>query len=259
MNRLTGKRVIVTGGGSGIGAAIAMRFAAEDASVLIADRHGAAGGAVRDGIVSAHPRATVAAVKTDVADAQSVAAMVEGANALIGVPDVLIANAGINVFGEPLATSDADWARCMAIDLEGVWRCCRAVLPGMLAADGGAIVTMASTHAVQVMRDTFPYPVAKHGLIGLTRALALQYADRGITVNAISPGFIDTPLNVAYFGSFPDPAEARRATERKQPVGRLGRADEVAAVAVLLASDEARFICGANIVIDGGVGIRMYE
>jgi len=163
------------------------------------------------------------------------------------------------VFGEPLSITDADWRRCMAVDLEGAWHCSRAVLPGMIERRQGAIVNIASNHALQVIKGTFPYPVAKHGLIGMTRALALEYADRGLVINAISPGFIDTPSTQRYFAGLPDPEGARRMAESKQPVGRLGRPEEIAGIAAFLCSDDARFIVGANIVADAGVTIRMYE
>ena len=147
----------------------------------------------------------------------------------------------------------------MSVDLEGAWHCAQSVLPDMLTRSNGAIINIISNHALTVIKRTFPYPVAKHALLGLTRALGLEYADRGIAVNAISPGYTDTQMAQDDFDRHPDPARARAETEAKQPPGRLCRPEEVAAVAALLASDEARFMIGENIVIDGGVSIRMYE
>lgn len=109
------------------------------------------------------------------------------------------------------------------------------------------------------MKDTFSYPFAKHGVIGLTRALALQYADRGIIANAISPGYIDIPINEWYFGLQPDPVAYRRKTEARQSVGRIGNPDDVAGAALFLASDDARFVTCANLVVDGSVIIRFVD
>jgi NAD(P)-dependent dehydrogenase (short-subunit alcohol dehydrogenase family) len=258
MQRLSGKIAIVTGAARGIGAAIARRFAAEGADVVLADidlpeARKTASAIAAEGLARTLP------LSCDVADPAQVAAMVETAARAFGPAEVLVNNAGVNVFHDPLKLTDADWRRCMAVDLEGAWHCTRAVLPGMLAMRHGAIVNIVSNHAFSVMPGTFPYPVAKHALLGMTRALALEYAGAGVTVNAISPGFTDTPLSQAWFDSHPDPARSRAEIEAKQPPGRLCRPEEIAAVAVLLASDEARFIVGENIVIDGGVSIRMYE
>lgn len=258
--RLKDKVAIVTGAGRGIGAAIARRFTAEGAKVIVAERDNDAGQRIASEINAAGDNAgRVDAVCTDVSDPDSVAAVVKTTVERHGAIDVLVNNAGVAVFNEPLATPKSAWDECMAVDLEGAWTCCRNVLPHMLEQRAGAIINIASNHTLQVIKGTFPYPVAKHGLIGLTQALALEYADRGIAVNAISPGYIDTPLAQDYFDEQPDPSAYRRATEAKQPVGRLGQPEEVAALAALLASDEARFIIGANLVIDGGVSIRMYE
>ena len=258
MGRLANKCAIVTGGGAGIGEAIARRFTAEGAKVVIADIDAGAGQRVAASL-NAVVHGSAVYIPTDVSKAKSVADMMARAIAAAGPPDVLVNNAGINVFGDPMQTTDADWARCLSVDLEGAWLCCRAVLPTMLAKAYGSIINIASNHAERVIKGTFPYPVAKHGLIGLTRSLALEYADRGITVNAISPGWIDTPLSDRHFAQQLDPAAAKKAIEARQPMRRLGRPDEIAAVAVMLASDEVRFMTGSSLVVDGGVTIRMYE
>src|SRR5271170_7585778 len=233
--RLEGRIAIVTGAGSGIGEAIARRFVSEGAKVAVADIDFPAAEAVAGSLT---PQGPALAVSVDVSSKDAVRRMVAEVVEELGPPDVLINNAGVNVFGEPLASTEADWRRCMAVDLEGAWNCCRETLPHLLAKARGAIINIASNHSFQVIRDTFPYPIAKHGLIGLTRALALQYADRGVTVNAISPGYVDTPSTQRHFASQPDPAAARAEAERRQPVKRLGRPEEIAAIAAFLASDE---------------------
>lgn len=258
MGRLVGKTAIVTGGGQGIGAAIARRFAEDGANVVIAEKNQTVGAETAK-IIAAETGAKVIQLETDVAEPDSIAAMHEQATAQFGAIDVLVNNAGIAVFHEPLESTMDDWRKCMSVDLEGVWHCCRQVLPDMLEKKNGAIINICSNHAFSVIKSTFPYPVAKHGLLGLTRSLALEYADRGIAVNAISPGYVDTPIADWYFDQADDPAKERAETEAKQPVGRLCKPSEVAAIASLLASEEARFMVGENIVIDGGVTIRMYE
>ncbi|MHA7234948.1 SDR family oxidoreductase, partial [Burkholderia pseudomallei] len=176
-----------------------------------------------------------------------------------GPLDVLVNNAGVNVFGDPLALTDEDWRRCFAIDLDGVWNGCRAALPGMVERGRGSIVNIASTHAFKIIPGCFPYPVAKHGVLGLTRALGIEYAPRNVRVNAIAPGYIETQLTHDWWNAQPDPQAARRETLALQPMKRIGRPDEVAMTAVFLASDEAPFINASCITIDGGRSVLYHD
>ncbi|WP_322032012.1 SDR family oxidoreductase [Paraburkholderia sp. J76] len=252
MNRLAGKVALVTGAGRGIGAAIARAFAAEGAAVVLAELDGAAAAATAREIANACEGAQTLAVQTDVTQSASLRAAVEEAQRTFGPVDVLVNNAGINVFADPLTMTDDDWRRCFAVDLDGVWNGCRAVLPGMVERSAGSIINIASTHAFQIIPGCFPYPVAKHGVIGLTRALGIEYAPRNVRVNAIAPGYIETQLTHDWWNAQPDPEAARKATLELPPMKRIGRPEEVAMTAVFLASDEAPFINASCITIDGG-------
>lgn len=250
--RLKDKVAIVTGAGRGIGEAIATAFQREGARVVIAEFDPQTGAATAEHLGARF-------IETDVTSQSSVDAAMAAILAEFGRVDVLVNNAGINVFHEPLETSDAEWARCMSVDLEGVWRMCRAVLPGMRGQRSGAIVNIASSHSSRIIPHTFPYPVAKHGLLGLTRALGIEYAAENIRVNAIAPGYIETRLAVEYWDGFPDPAAERQRTYDLHPPGRIGKPEEVAMTAVFLASDEAPFINATSIAIDGGRSVLYHE
>ncbi len=214
-DRLAGKTAIVTGAGQGIGAAIARCFAAEGASVLIAEKTPQTGEAIALEIGAAGGRA--AFVPTDVTVAADVAGMVAACRARFGPADILVNNAGANVFHRPHEMPRSEWHRCLVLDLEACWACAEAVLPDMRAQRAGAIVNIASVHGSRIIPHTFPYPVAKHGLLGLTRALGVEYAAEGIRVNAIAPGYIDTQIARDYWAGFADPAAARREAERLHP------------------------------------------
>jgi NAD(P)-dependent dehydrogenase (short-subunit alcohol dehydrogenase family) len=257
MDRLKGKIAIITGAGQGIGQAIARRFAGEGAAVVIAELRQDSGQAMETELTAGGFPALF--VQTDVARLESVQAMVADAATRFGPPDVLVNNAGINVFNDPLKLTAEQWARCMTVDLEGVWNCCQAVLPHMLALGRGSIVNIASVHSFQIIPHTFPYPVAKHAVIGLTRALAIEYADRNLRVNAICPGYIETQIAMEYWQTFPDPDAERQRIYRVHPPQRIGTVDEVAWPAVFLASDEAGFINGASLMVDGGRSVLYHE
>ena len=256
-DRLAGKIAIVTGAGRGIGEAIARAFVQEGAAVVIAERDTQSGGALAAELGAAGAVATF--VQTDVADQGSVEQCIGDVLTQYGRIDVVVNNAGINVFHEPLETSDDEWRRCFAVDLDGVWRVCKAALPTMIATGGGTIVNIASCHGFSIIPGCFPYPVAKHGLLGLTRALGIEYAAKNIRVNAIAPGYIETQLAIDYWETFPDPAAERQRTYDMHPPKRIGRPEEVAMTAVFLASDEAPFINAATLVIDGGRSVLYHE
>jgi NAD(P)-dependent dehydrogenase (short-subunit alcohol dehydrogenase family) len=255
--RLAGKVALVTGAGRGIGAAIATCFVREGAAVVIAEKDLVTGSAMAAGLEAGGARAFF--IETDVADRRAAETAVAQALAAYGHLDILVNNAGINVFHEPLETTEAEWRRCFAVDLDGVWHMCRAALPTMLEQGAGSIVNIASSHSSTIIPGTFPYPVAKHGLLGLTRALGIEYAARGVRVNAIAPGYIDTEIARDYWATFPDPAAERGRAEALHPPRRIGRPEEVAMTAVFLASDEAPFINAASIAVDGGRSVLYHD
>lgn len=245
--RLQGKIALVTGSTQGIGKAVARLFVAEGAKVILNDLQ-----------VTPQSEALLAElgedeamfVAADIADEAAVRDMAARGAERFGPISVLINNAGMNVFAEPLAMTTAQWQRCFAVDLEGAMHCSRAVLPGMLEGGGGSIVNVASVHGHRIIPDAFPYPVAKHALIGMTKALGIQYAARNVRVNSISPGLILSERVVEWLAGVP-PEEARRQVELL-PCKRIGTPEEVAYTALFLASDEARFINATDILIDGG-------
>ena len=255
--RLAGKMAFVTGAGRGIGAAVAEAFVAEGAAVFIAELDAESGAAKAAELRARGGRAGSSVC--DVADRGSVEAAVAAAKRELGSINVLVNNAGVNVFRDPLTMTEADWRRCLGIDLEGPLHACRAVLPDMLAQGYGSIVNIASIHSFSIIPGCFPYPVAKHGLLGLTRALGIEYAARGIRMNAIAPGYIETQINKDYWATFPDPAAERQRAMNLHPPKRVGRPEEVAMTAVFLASDEAPFINASVITIDGGRSVLYHD
>ena len=257
MSRLLNEIAIVTGGGRGIGEAIARMFAREGAAVLIADKDGDSAARVASEILTAGGKA--AATTTDVSDSKQVDAMALAVRDTFGPASILINNAGISVFADPLKLTDDEWKKCMSVDLEGVWYCTRAVLPGMLDQGIGSIVNIASIHSFQIIKGCFPYPVAKHGLIGMTRALAVEYGSQGVRVNAVCPSYIDTKMNTDWFNTTPDPAATRAAAENWHPLKRMGTVDEVAYAALYLASRESGFVTGSSLMIDGGRSIVYHD
>lgn len=239
--RLQGKSAIVTGAARGIGAATARLFAEHGAQVFGIDLD-----------APDAPAPNVEYLRADVTDKASIDAAIAQVRTRCGRIDVLVNNAGGDVFGDPLTLDDDDWDRCLSLNLKGAWNATRAALPAMLAQGAGSVVNIASVHAHKIVRGAFPYPVAKHGLIGLTRALGVEYAAQGVRVNSISPGLILVPRIEAWFANSPDPEARRREQTELLPCKRIGTPEEVAHTALFLASDEARYINATDILIDGG-------
>ncbi|HTD50855.1 MAG TPA: glucose 1-dehydrogenase [Acidimicrobiia bacterium] len=248
--RLQGKVALITGAGSGMGRAAAELFAVEGASVVVSDIDEAAGNAAVAAIRGAGGDA--AFVAANVADWDDCQAMVAAAVSTYGALHVLYNNAGIFPAddGGVLDTPQETWRRVMAINLEGVWLGCKAGIPAMLESGGGAIVNVASFVALMgAATAQIAYTASKGGVLSMTREIAVEYARQGIRANALCPGPIETPLLQALLA---DPQRrARRLVHI--PMGRLGRADELAKAALFLASDDASFMTGAALVVDGGI------
>ncbi len=244
--RLKGKVAIVTGGASGIGRATAELFAREGARVVVADYNADAGRATVEGIESAGGEAVFCRV--DVSDAAQVEAMVQTAVERYGGVDILFNGAGILFFGTVLDTDQAAWDRLMAINLTGTYLCSRAVLPRMIARGGGAIVnTSSSTGNHDGNSNAAAYVTSKGGVTLLTRCMAIDHAKDNVRVNAIAPGPTDTPM----LRSNMTPKEVADFAQTF-PMKRLGRPEELANAVLFLASDEASFVTGAILAVDGG-------
>ncbi len=256
MGTLDGQVVIITGAGSGIGRGIALLAAQEGAAAMIAEIDAESAARSADEIRAAG--GSSAFVETDVADAASVGAMVEKTLATFGRIDALVNNAGIDVEGETTAFGTETWRRVLDINLGGAFLCSRACLPSMRK-QGGAIVNIASVHALFGFSGAAAYDASKGGVVALTRSLAVENGPHRIRVNAICPGYIDTPLWEKALAQFPDPPKMDRQTRQSHPLGRRGTPKDVAQAARFLISDEANWITGTTLVVDGGMSAKFFE
>ena len=246
------KVALVTGAGSGMGLAAAQAFAAEGASVVLADVNEAAARAAAEQLVASGHKAI--AIRCNVADEADVAAMVDRTVSVFGRLDAAFNNAGVQAPPSDMAEETAEnFDRVNAINLRGVWACMKHELRIMRAQGSGAIVNNSSLGGLVGLPSRAAYHASKHGVIGLTRSAALEYAPRGIRINAVCPGIIDTPM---LSGMLTTQAEAIKEMMRDVPIGRLGHAEEIAAAVLWLCGPGASFVIGQALAVDGGYTVR---
>jgi 2-keto-3-deoxy-L-fuconate dehydrogenase len=253
MFRLDGKTALITGAGSGIGEAIARLFARQGARALVADLVAdAAQSVATDLIAQEHP---AEALTLDVAEE----AQVRDAFRRIasnGRLDILVNNAGVSHVGNLLETSLDEWERVLRVNARGVFLCAREAVRVMVSQQprGGVIVNMASVAAQIAVDRRLPYSASKGAVLAMTRSIAIDFVDEGIRCNALCPGTVQTPFIEGYLmRSFPGQEDAvRQMLHARQPIGRMGRPEEIAAAALYLASDEAAFVTGSALIVDGG-------
>jgi NAD(P)-dependent dehydrogenase (short-subunit alcohol dehydrogenase family) len=248
-----GKVALVTGAGSGLGLATAKAFAESGASVVLADSNEmAAGSAAKELTAQGHK---VLAIRCDVADDAQVEAMVQQTVAAFGRLDAAYNNAGIqNILAETADSSRNDYDRVMAVNLRGVWSCMKFELQQMRRQGSGAIVNCSSLGGLVGGAGRGTYHAAKHGVLGLTKSAALEYAARGIRINAVCPGLIQTPMSDQMVAS--GQAEALDTLLKAVPMERVGRAEEIADAVLWLCSSAASYVTGQSLAVDGGFTMR---
>jgi NAD(P)-dependent dehydrogenase (short-subunit alcohol dehydrogenase family) len=248
---------VVTGAAQGIGFATAELIASNGAFVLLVDNNEEQ--LLRSTTLLRDRGLDVSADVVDVSDRNAVSNSIAHLVEEKGGIDWLVNNAGVAVFGDPADITDDDWRRCMAIDLDGVWNFCQAAFPFLKVGANAAIVNVASVHSHKIIRSTFPYPVAKHAVVGLTRSLAIEYARDQVRVNAVCPGYVDTPLTRAHFAAQDNPEGERARIEQLHPLGRLASESDIASAISFLLSPASAYITGVSLLVDGGRSLIYHD
>jgi 2-keto-3-deoxy-L-fuconate dehydrogenase len=250
MFSLDGKTALITGAASGIGLAIAQCFAHAGAVVYLADVDTEQGKAETDALIEREHDA--AFVELDVRDEEACDAVAQGILDARGGVDALVNNAGVGAVGTAIETSGEDLDRLYAVNVRGVFNVTKAFLPGMLERGSGSVVNIASIGGVLGIKDRVAYCATKFAVVGLTKSMALDHAGAGVRFNAICPARVETPFVTNRIKEYDDPEAAYREMTATQPVGRMGKPEEIAAAALYLAADESRFVTGSALIIDGG-------
>jgi len=252
--RLKDKVAVITGAATGIGRASSLRFAREGARVVIGDVNDAEAEqtlrtARKDG-------GEIQYVRCDVRSTADVNALVQAAIDAYGRLDIMFNNAGKNFFGKVHEITDEDWDDCLSLNLGGIFRGMRAAIPRMQGQGGGSIINTASIQSIVAFPNFAPYQAAKGGIVALTRQAALDYGPDNIRVNAICPGVVRTPINPALWDPTSDAGASERHWSENTPIRRVGEAEDIANIAVYLASDESTWTTGQYFLIDGGLSIK---
>ncbi|BAZ70766.1 short-chain dehydrogenase/reductase SDR (plasmid) [Fischerella sp. NIES-4106] len=254
--KLKDRVAIVTGGSKGIGWGVSTIFAQQGAKVVVVARDTKTGEQTAEEI--RHQGGEASFISCDISNEDEVKAMVQTTINVYGQVDILVNNAGVGTYKSVLETTSSEWDRCLAIDLKGAFLCSKYTIPHMQAVGKGAIINMSSVHSHATVNGVAPYTASKGGITALTRNMAIDYGPT-IRVNAIAPGWVWTPLIENLFSSYDNPVEQRHLVEKRQVMKRLGTPEDIGYAAAFLASDEASFITGTQLFVDGGLTAVLEE
>lgn len=246
-----GKTVIVTGGALGIGQAVCKLLTARDASVAIFDWDEKAGNETCESIENSDGNAVF--YKVNVADFAQVEEAAKSVHKIFGRLDSLVVSAGIQRYGTAVSTTEDQWNEVLNVNLKGAWNVARSAIPFIKESGGGSIINVSSVQALASQQNVLAYTVSKHGLLGLTRSMAMDFAKDNIRVNAICPGTVDTPMLEWAASLDPNPQSVYDACSQMHPLGRIAKPSEIAEVVAFLAHESSSFVTGAIWTVDGGL------